>query len=128
MALEALDGSDGARAPQGGSKVQSSWSSRRHLHNVRHFNATQLIVAGVDARTVAGRLGHADPRVTFRVHSHALEERDRGGIMGGNALVRRWELWRTNLIKRTPGRKQHRQSWDVMSVLFRRRKREVSQR
>ncbi len=33
---------------------------------------------------MAGRLGHADPSVTLRVYSHALEERDRAGatIMG----------------------------------------------
>jgi integrase len=49
------------------------------LHDLRHFTATQLIGAGVDIRTVAGRLGHADPSVTLRVYSHALEERDRAG-------------------------------------------------
>jgi integrase len=54
------------------------------LHDLRHFTATQLIGAGVDPRTVAGRLGHADPSVTLRVYSHALEERDRAAatIMG----------------------------------------------
>ena len=43
-----------------------------------------MIGAGVDVRTVAGRLGHSDPSVTLRVHSHALEERDRAAadIMG----------------------------------------------
>ena len=35
------------------------------LHDLRHFTATQLIGAGVDVRTVAGRLGHSDPSVTF---------------------------------------------------------------
>jgi integrase len=55
------------------------------LHDLRHFTATQLIGAGVDIRTVAGRLGHSDPSVTLRVYSHALEERDRAAasIMGG---------------------------------------------
>ena len=47
------------------------------LHDLRHFTATQFIGAGVDVRTVAGRLGHSDPSVTLRVYSHALEERDR---------------------------------------------------
>jgi len=28
------------------------------LHDLRHFVATQLLSAGVDVRTVAGRLGH----------------------------------------------------------------------
>ena len=35
------------------------------LHDLRHFTATQLIGAGVDVRTVAGRLGHSDPSVTL---------------------------------------------------------------
>jgi integrase len=54
------------------------------LHDLRHFTATQLIAAGMDVRTVAGRLGHSDPSVTLRVYSHALEERDRAAadIMG----------------------------------------------
>jgi integrase len=47
------------------------------FHDLRHFSATELIGAGVDIRTVAGRLGHADPAITLRVYAHALEERDR---------------------------------------------------
>jgi integrase len=60
------------------------------LHDLRHFTATQLIGAGVDVRTVAGRLGHSDPSITLRVYSHALEERDRaaadtmGRVLGSN--------------------------------------------
>jgi len=54
------------------------------LHDLRHFTATQLIGAGVDVRTVAGRLGHSDPSMTLRVYSHAIEERERAAaaIMG----------------------------------------------
>ena len=54
------------------------------LHDLRHFTATQLIGANVDIRTVAGRLGHADPSVTLRVYSHVIEERDRAAaeVMG----------------------------------------------
>ena len=29
-----------------------------HLHQLRHYSATELIASGVDVRTVAGRLGH----------------------------------------------------------------------
>lgn len=29
------------------------------FHKLRHYSATELIAAGVDVRTVAGRLGHA---------------------------------------------------------------------
>ena len=54
------------------------------LHDLRHFTATELIGAGVDVRTVAGRLGHSDPSLTLRVYSHVLQERDRNAadVMG----------------------------------------------
>ena len=48
-----------------------------HLHALRHFSATQAIAAGFDAVTVGARLGHADPSITLRVYSHAVEARDR---------------------------------------------------
>lgn len=58
--------------------------SHVRLHDLRHFTATQLIGAGVDIRTVAGRLGHSDPSLTLRVYAHVIEERDRAAaaIMG----------------------------------------------
>jgi integrase len=34
------------------------------LKNLRHFNATQLLAAGIDLRTTAGRLGHGDGGAT----------------------------------------------------------------
>jgi len=41
-----------------------------HLHSLRHFMATQLAARGdVSARTLAGRLGHADASVSLRVYS-----------------------------------------------------------
>jgi integrase len=42
------------------------------IHKLRHYNATELIAAGVDLRTVAGRLGH-------------------GG--GGNTTLREYAAW-----------------------------------
>lgn len=47
------------------------------LHHLRHFTAPQLMGAGIDVRTVDGRLGHSDPSLTLRVYSHVIEERDR---------------------------------------------------
>jgi len=44
---------------------------------LRHFSATELVAAGVDVRTVAGRMGHADPSMTLRVYSHRRAQRDR---------------------------------------------------
>jgi integrase len=59
-----------------------------HFHVLRHFSATTAIAAGMDVRTVAGRLGHADPSVTLRVYAHALEQRDRelAGLLGNAVL------------------------------------------
>jgi integrase len=47
------------------------------LHTLRHFSASVLIASGRDVRTVAGRLGHADPTTTLRVYSHMVEGQDR---------------------------------------------------
>ena len=55
-----------------------------HLHQLRHFTATQLLAAGVDPRTVSGRLGHATTSTTLRIYAHAVEGRDQAaaGIIG----------------------------------------------
>jgi integrase len=36
------------------------------LRQLRHYSATELLTAGVDLRTVAGRLGHGDGTTTLR--------------------------------------------------------------
>ncbi|MGH9154140.1 MAG: tyrosine-type recombinase/integrase [Acidimicrobiales bacterium] len=46
------------------------------LHDLRHFVATQLIAGGVDVRTVAGRLGHANPNVTLSTYAAWVPARD----------------------------------------------------
>jgi integrase len=46
------------------------------LHDLRHYVATRLLTAGVDVRTVAGRLGHRNPSTTLNVYSHFVPETD----------------------------------------------------
>jgi integrase len=46
------------------------------LHDLRHYVATQLLAAGVDVRTVAGRLGHRNAATTLNVYSHFVPEAD----------------------------------------------------
>ncbi len=58
-----------------------------HLHELRHFAATQLIAAGVDLRTVAGRLGHSDPAITMRIYAHVVEAKDREAADKLGAIV-----------------------------------------
>ena len=72
-------------------KVAKSTGIDFHLHGLRHFSATQAIAGGYDAVTVAARLGHADPSVTLRVYSHAIEQRDRqlASALGKQIALRR---------------------------------------
>jgi integrase len=47
------------------------------LHDLRHFVASQLLGAGVDVRTVAGRLGHRNAATPLQRHAHFVEQADR---------------------------------------------------
>ena len=43
------------------------------LHSLRHGHASQLLSEGVPIPTVSKRLGHANPAITLKLYSHALE-------------------------------------------------------
>ena len=47
------------------------------LHDLWHLVATPLFGGGVDARTIAGRLGHRNAATTLNVYAHVLEFPDR---------------------------------------------------
>lgn len=47
-----------------------------HLHQLRHFVATELVGAGMDIRTVASRLGHARASTTLDIYASFLPHRD----------------------------------------------------
>jgi integrase len=50
---------------------------RTTIHKLRHYSATELITAGVDVRTVAGRLGHGGGgTTTLRVYTAWVSESD----------------------------------------------------
>jgi integrase len=57
-----------------------TWKFR--FHDLRHLSATEMVGSGVDPKTVAARLGHANPAVTLNVYSHAIEARDRDAAAG----------------------------------------------
>jgi integrase len=46
------------------------------FHDLRHAHVTQLLSAGVDATTVATRVGHASTRMTLDRYAHALPAGD----------------------------------------------------
>lgn len=62
------------------------------LKNLRHFNATQLLAAGVDLPTAAGRLGHSDGgATTLRVYASWTKPADQRAaelVAGGLDLLR----------------------------------------
>lgn len=47
------------------------------IHDLRHTNATLMLLSGTDMKTVSNRLGHADIKITMNRYSHVLEEMDR---------------------------------------------------
>jgi integrase len=51
---------------------------KTHLHALRHYSATELLTAGIDLRTVAGRLGHGGGgATTLRVYAAWVAASDR---------------------------------------------------
>ena len=57
-------------------RERSGIDRKWRLHDLRHWTATMAITSGHDVRTVAGRLGHANPAMTLRVYAHAVEGAD----------------------------------------------------
>lgn len=47
-----------------------------HIHSLRHTNATLLIAAGTNLRTVSNRLGHAAMSTTSNIYAHAIKSAD----------------------------------------------------
>jgi integrase len=53
------------------------------LHKLRHYSATELIAAGVDVRTVAGRLGHSGGgTTTLKTYTAWVSEADQRAARG----------------------------------------------
>lgn len=46
------------------------------FHGLRHTNVSLLIADGVDVRTIASRVGHANPTTTLNLYSHMLRKSD----------------------------------------------------
>ena len=67
-----------------GDTVSARWIRTRRaagvtgvrLHDLRHWQATQLLDAGVPVPTVAARLGHADGTTTMKIYAHRTARGD----------------------------------------------------
>ncbi|MEM7272742.1 MAG: site-specific integrase [Actinomycetota bacterium] len=59
-----------------GPAVESCGLDGLTFHGLRHSAATQWVAAGLDARTVQHRLGHADPRLVLRLYAHVSSRAD----------------------------------------------------
>ena len=58
-------------------KLAARLGIKTSIHKLRHYSATELISAGVDIRTVAGRLGHSGGGMTtLKVYSAWVAESD----------------------------------------------------
>ena len=80
-------------------RAQSGISSAWRLHDLRHWSATQAIGGGHDVRTVAGRLGHANPAMTLRVYAHVLDQADE---QVAAALARTLDATRADHVESDP--------------------------
>jgi integrase len=46
-------------------------------HQLRHLHATNLVMAGVDLKTIQTRIGHANIKLTLQTYAYAVSEQDR---------------------------------------------------
>jgi integrase len=85
---------DGASAWRGDT-VTARWERARRaagiarvrLHDLRHWQATQLLDAGVPVPTVAARLGHADGTMAMKIYARRTECADaQAALVVGAAL------------------------------------------
>ena len=57
-------------------RLVRSLGIRSTLHKLRHYSATELLAAGVDVRTVSGRLGHAEGGTTLAYYAAWVHQAD----------------------------------------------------
>ena len=67
---------DSANARWATTRVAAGVSASVRLHDLRHFQATQLLDTGVPVPTVAARLGHVDGTTTMKLYAHRTRRAD----------------------------------------------------
>jgi integrase len=77
------------------------------LHALRHYSATELLIAGVDLRTVAGRLGHGSGgATTLRFYAAWVDESDR---RAADAIAK-------TMPRPGPGRREPRNPYEKLAA------------
>lgn len=81
-------------APAAHSTMHAKWNTARagldwpmHLHDLRHFFASGLIVAGCDVKTVQHALGHKSATVTLNVYGHLWPDGSERTRQAGDQLM-----------------------------------------
>src|SRR5690606_4494943 len=59
------------------------------LHSFRHTHASALLAMGLDAETIAERLGHEDATITMSIYAHMMPGRDEEAAKAMDAFAAR---------------------------------------
>lgn len=81
------------------SNVRRAWNSLQsaadlphaRLHDTRHLHVSLLVKHGVDARTIADRIGHTNAAFTLKQYSHAFEEQRQAAAIPLETLLTKTE-------------------------------------
>lgn len=69
------------------SRIRDELGIDVHLHQLRHFAATQWITAGIDIRTVSYLLGHAKTSTTLDIYAAYMPARGRDAAAAIDAIL-----------------------------------------
>lgn len=72
---------------QGRSRTRKKGYKGLTPHMLRHTQATLLIGANTDVKTVQSRLGHSSASMTLNTYSHALDARDKEAVEAFSSLL-----------------------------------------
>jgi len=67
--------------------VEASGLPRVRLHDLRHTHASHLLAAGVNAKVVSERLGHASVSFTLDTYGHVMPGQQADAAAAAAALV-----------------------------------------
>jgi integrase len=70
-----------------GQRARKAGLPRIRLHDVRHSYATAGLRAGVDAKVMSERLGHANVAITQDLYQHVLKEMDESAALTVAAVI-----------------------------------------